>query len=209
MSEYEVETIEKDNCTIHIYPDDDPESPREWDNMGTMVCFHNRYNLGDEKHDFYDPDDLLDFLNENKGKIIYLPLYLYDHSGISMSTGREYPFNCPWDSGQVGIIYVTYETIRKEYRCKRVSKKLRQRVVEYLQGEVETYDQYLTGDVYYYNVTCNKCGESVDSCGGFYGSNWKENGILEQAYTVCKDCKEEERINQEIDTRLDSILEFV
>ena len=24
------------------------ESPREWDNFGTMICFHNRYDLGDK-----------------------------------------------------------------------------------------------------------------------------------------------------------------
>jgi len=42
--------------------------------------------------------DILDSLD----KYIILPLYLYDHSGITMSTG---PFSCPWDSGQVGWIY--------------------------------------------------------------------------------------------------------
>lgn len=38
--------------------DDFPESPREYDNLGKMVCFHSRYNLGDE-HDFKDKDDFL------------------------------------------------------------------------------------------------------------------------------------------------------
>lgn len=209
-ADYEIETIEKNGCTIHIYQDESPESPREWDNLGTMVCFHRRYNLGDENTEFDNsPELLIEFLKQNKGKIIYLPLYLYDHSGISMSTGRGYPFNDPWDSGQVGYIYVTYEKIRKEYRCKHVTKKLVNRVIEYLRGEVETYDQYLTGDVYGYDVTCNQCGESIDSCWGFYGTNWKENGLLEQAYTTCKDCQEEERINTEIDARLESVLAFV
>jgi hypothetical protein len=35
---------------------------------------------------------------EEKGTIIK-GLFLYDHSGITISTGR---FSCPWDSGQVG-----------------------------------------------------------------------------------------------------------
>src|SRR3990172_5623508 len=160
----EVKTIQKNNCTIKIYQDENPESPREWDNLGTMVCFHSRYNLGDEKHGFYNPDDLQEFLNENKGKVISLPLYLYDHSGISMSTGRAYPFNCPWDSGQVGIIYITYEKIRKEYNWKHITKERKQKIISYLQGEVETYDQYLRGDVYGYDVICDKCGENISSC---------------------------------------------
>ena len=33
--------------TIAIDYDSDPSNPREWDNFGTMVCFHRRYALGD------------------------------------------------------------------------------------------------------------------------------------------------------------------
>lgn len=36
--------------TIKIYHDEDAESPRDWDNLGEMVCFHRRYNLGDCNH---------------------------------------------------------------------------------------------------------------------------------------------------------------
>ena len=34
---------------IRIMPDYDPSSPREWDNLGIMICSHRRYNLGDEQ----------------------------------------------------------------------------------------------------------------------------------------------------------------
>ena len=33
---------------IRIMHDECAESPREWDNLGTMVCAHRRYSLGDE-----------------------------------------------------------------------------------------------------------------------------------------------------------------
>jgi hypothetical protein len=39
------------NYLIEVEQDDNTESPREWDNLGTMICFHSRYNLGD-KHNF-------------------------------------------------------------------------------------------------------------------------------------------------------------
>ena len=39
-------------------------------------------------------------------KYITLPLYLMDHSGLAMQTTS---FNDPWDSGQVGWIYVRLE----------------------------------------------------------------------------------------------------
>ena len=40
----------KNGQTLEIYQDEHGESPREWDNMCQMICFHKRYNLGD-KHD--------------------------------------------------------------------------------------------------------------------------------------------------------------
>ena len=34
-------------CTIEIEQDPDPMNPRtEYDNLGTMICCHKRYNLG-------------------------------------------------------------------------------------------------------------------------------------------------------------------
>ena len=46
-----------------------------------------------------------------KENLVYLPVYLYDHSGLVLQTT---PFSCPWDSGHVGIIYTTLEECRKE-----------------------------------------------------------------------------------------------
>ena len=59
---------------------------------------------------------------------------------------------------------------------KRITKKVSEQALKVLQGEVETYDQYLTGDIYGYKVmkvvTCelgHEHEEEVDSCWGFYG----------------------------------------
>jgi hypothetical protein len=143
------------------------DGPREWDNLGEMVCFHNRYVLGD-KHNFSDPEEFSDYIKDQK--VVILPLYLYDHSGITISTG---PFSCPWDSGQVGYIYVTYEKIRKEYGIQRVTKQWIKKIESYLEGEVKTYDQHLTGDVYGYTIE-DENGDLVDSCWGFYGHDFTD-----------------------------------
>lgn len=125
-----------------------------------MVCFHGRYTLGD-KHD-YTVEGAKDILDRKD--VIALPLFLYDHSGITISCK---PFSCPWDSGQVGFIYVDYEKIKKEFSAKKVGPVLREKVRKILIGEVETYDQYLRGDIYYYVV--EKDGEDIDSLGGIFG----------------------------------------
>lgn len=160
---------------INIVLDDDSENPRtSWDNFGNMVCLHKNYDLGD-KHNFNDPDDLMQFLKQNKA--IYLPLYLFDHSGITIKT---FPFSCQWDSGQVGYIYVLPTNIYKEFSCKKITKEVKQKVINLLESEVTTYDKYLTGDVYGYVITDSQ-GEFVSSCYGYY----IEPGEL------MKECKED------------------
>jgi hypothetical protein len=43
-----VETEMVGNFKIEIFQDDAPQDPREWDNLGHMVCWHKDVNLGDE-----------------------------------------------------------------------------------------------------------------------------------------------------------------
>ena len=160
------------SLTLTIEQDQDSENPRTaYDNLGTMVCFHGRYNLGD-KHDFDSPADF-EARRKQSDVVLCLPLYLYDHSGITIATK---PFSCPWDSGQVGYIYITREQVCKEYGCKRIGKKVLEKVAKVLQSEVETYDLYLRGEVYGYVIKDEQDGV-IDSCWGFYGEDYcREQG---------------------------------
>jgi len=166
-----------------------PTSPREWDNLGTMAYKHRNYNLGEER--ISDPIEWLEeklgltpkneYSNERLEELeerffsefIALPLYLYDHSGITIATT---PFGCRWDSGKVGYIYLSKAKAREEYGYKLITKTRREQLLSYLESEVKTYDQYITGDVYRFVVEDEE-GEHVDSCGGFYGDDWENNGI--------------------------------
>lgn len=156
---------------LEIIQDEHAQSPREDDNLGRMVCWHNRYNLGD-KHDYKTPSDFRRYVTEKNSLI--LPLYLYDHSGLTM---RTTPFSCIWDSGQVGYVFVPKDAIKKEFGVTRITKQVKVRVEVILIGEVAIYDQYLNGDVWGYQLTQN--GEETDSCWGFYGSHPAENGMTE------------------------------
>ena len=151
--------------TIKIYQDEDPQSPRDWDNLGTMLCFHRDYVLGD-KHTF-TVEEARDIAKRKD--VVALPLFLIDHSGISM---RTHSFNDvdpgEWDSGQVGIIYVEYEKIKKEYNVKRVTKKTLDKVLRVLRQEVSTFDDYITGNVYGFDIE-SPDGESIESVWGFFG----------------------------------------
>jgi len=161
---------------VKVMQDSDAESPRSWDNLGIMACWHRRYNLGDVQPK-ESPEEWLE-ANVSKGSIALL-LYLYDHSGISMSVGS---FGCPWDSGQVGWIVATPEAIRKAFMVKRITKAIRAKAEACLKGEVKTYDDFLTGNVWGYTIEsvddCTECGAKKkgckpedDSCWGFFGDD--------------------------------------
>lgn len=164
--------------TVKILVDEDATSPREWDNLGTMLCLHRRYSLGD-KHQL-TVDEILELVQSDD--VIALPLYLYDHSGITMSTSNgRWPFNCRWDSGQVGYIHVSKEEVQEEYSWKRISPKRREQILHLLRTEVETYDQYLRGDVYGYVIE-DEDGEEIESCWGYFGIEYLKEELIAMGY---------------------------
>jgi hypothetical protein len=159
--------------TVAIYPDDSPESPREWSNLGTMICFHPDYNLGDENHGF-TRETLIEKLREPR--LVWLSLYLYDHSGISIRAGvpslvkdnNFFPFDPGgWDTSLIGAIFVEREKVEDELTIPPGLSEAAY-IEQILRGEVETYNQYLTGDVYGYVIE-DAAGNNLDSCWGFYG----------------------------------------
>jgi hypothetical protein len=175
-----------------------------------MVCWHNRYSLGDEQPKMDASDWFIDFVRTNckvsdaiyneekeltneeawtilKQEYIFLPLYLYNHSGISISTrsfiGRAQ--HAEWDSGQVGWIYISKKDAVKEWGKKLFTKIVEEKAVKYLQGEVKNYDNYLTGNVYGYIVE-NADGEQVDSCWEFY-PDWDDKIGYENCLSEARD----------------------
>lgn len=184
-----------------IQRDELPQNPHELDISCTMICFHKRYRLGDD-HNYDCPEDflvdmvetyvcevdrelsireMLSMLN-NCGQVVILPIYLFDHSGITMST---VPFGCAWDSGQVGWIYVDKRTFLRDFSCDE--SEWRDRAAAFLESATSLYAKYLEGDCYWYNLfeLDKKTGEWVEtgeSCCGFYGSDIEESGIADEAY---------------------------
>jgi len=101
---------------------------------------------------------------------------MYDYSGIALSlSNNHYPFNDRWDAGQLGFILVDRETALKEFGKKRLTEQLKQKIRQIIEGEIETYNQYLSGDIYGYVVGRNN-NEQIDSCWGFYGQDEVLNG---------------------------------
>lgn len=176
------ETIEYRGLTIEIHQDEEALHPlTDMDTLGKFVSWHTRYNLGNCK-DFNTLDDFNAYIKENR--VIMLPLYLLDHSGLSISTNS---FNDRWDSGQVGFVFCEYSEALQELgkpNQVKMSAKLRQRVLARLQSEVKIFDYYLRDNVYMYIVK-DAAGSRIDSCGGFYpDDDGKLTELLAEAKSV-------------------------
>ena len=163
----------------------------------------------------------------------WMPLWLYDHSGITMSCGaRTGQYADRWDSGQVGWILAMKKTVMKEcveyvldengerikvehqhegmpstwsYLTRPLTEETwRKRAVEIMRGEVEVYDQYLTGDVYGFTLYSASADDDTehpdwseeDSCWGFFGSDILENGIEDQVGHGLRDAVEAGRYDE-------------
>jgi hypothetical protein len=173
MSEEYFEEVDNDfGYSIRLYPDTDAESPREWDNLGEILYTSNNYVLGDRRTDAEEIEEVM-----ADPDYIWLPVYAYIHGGVTI---RTYPFHCPWDSGMSGIIAVHKADVREEWGKQRISAKLRAQVLDLLKGEVETLDQFYTGDVWGYVIE-DENGEDIDSCGGFYGGKYAKKEALSVA----------------------------
>lgn len=183
MSLHKIESFQHAGRTVTIYLDPEPFSPREEDNLATLACWHRRAHLGDKQIEGMSAADMkAKALFEGDPILAMLPLYIYDHSGITMRTGTNgNPFSCTWDSGQVGWGYITKSSAEKmgctgqHWRHEPGETAAIAdgvwdvaRWEEAITGEVKAYDSYLTGDCYGFKIT-GIDGDEIDSCWGYLG----------------------------------------
>lgn len=156
---------------LKIVQDENPMSPREWDQITTFF-FPKKSRLGgiNENESCKTATEFLAWKEENKEEIlIILPVYAYIHSGIALSLGK---FSCPWDSGQVGWVYITKEKY-KMMQGDNQEHNNEKMLTQFVEGEIEEMNKWFSGDVWAYKVVevCDHCGHEVglvDSCFGFY-----------------------------------------
>jgi hypothetical protein len=150
---------------IRIVQDDCAENPVQEsysDSPVQVSIWHRKYDFGNNA-DFKTPEDFRDFCKEqreNGDQVFRLPVFLYDHSGLTVNTTG---FSCPWDSGQVGYCWILASEARRYFDVETEEK-----ILEILHSTVELLDDYLTGNVWGFQIL-GKDGEELDACYGFYG----------------------------------------
>jgi hypothetical protein len=140
-------------------------NPRdEFENLGTIYANRRDFNFDNAIIPDLVEQGLL--TNESHPKAtrkfkrdyICRLVYYYEHGGVALSLRS---FGCPFDSGVFGWIAVPKSKVRQEYGCKRVTRKIEERVVEVLKCEIEELQAYINGDVYVW------CVDNEDACGGY------------------------------------------
>ena len=168
---------------VTVYTDPEPRNPREWESNATVILAgHRRYNLGDEQ--FTRVEELEQRRTEIQEQGGHAqPIYMYDHSGITVSTS---PFSDPWDSGQIGWVGIE----KKKLDELKITIEDTDRIKSIVDAEMKTWDEFLTGNVYAfrrYQVTVDEHGEAREAndddhqVHGFFGTDNLNNGMLEHA----------------------------
>ena len=179
------------NFNVKYFVDTDDD---EWDYRATYIGWDKA------EHEYFIQygdegliEDVLDSLANNEMMVLLqthatesiaiMPVYIYEHSGIAISTGS---YGDPWDSGCAGFAYIEkckYEKIGLAWDTKDAR--------ETIESEVHMYDQYLQGDVYMYCEEEYDAGNdsfyTSENCGGFYSDNWGDKLAKELVNDMCKD----------------------
>lgn len=162
-------SVRKNGLKLIIF-EDCVEDPREYNkdtNIGTMVCFHHRLELGDENN-FKDIKEFEEWYEQHKEEMRFrLPIYLIDNDTcngcVSVTTDEDdYRETC----GLLGYIYCTKERLKEFGNLYEGDDVLTLKSI--LEDEVDDYDNWLQNIPPYYSFEIlDKDKNQVESMGVF------------------------------------------
>lgn len=157
--------------------------------VGEWPMWHRHYRLGKCSREFETPGDFERWARGRKFEFME-PVYMYDHSGTSFSMA---PFQCPWDSGQVGYVAMTKKDVDSIAKGMKNKSDRRGRCYDYCRSVLDTYTAWSNGWVWIYDVE-NEDGEVEDSCGGYIGLDQEESGMLADVRAALKRLEPEKEV---------------
>ncbi len=175
--------IQYRGCNIAIIHDENAQAPDEWGNEDCfLVHYHRSCTIENKK--ILDEQDLAGiYRNEKTDKVKELkhdywifPVSAYIHSGVSLSLEKSFPCDSDgWDTSHVGAIFIR----KKAEKSWRLSKN----AYGVAEGLLEEWNNYLSGEVYGFEIICEKDPDITESCWGFNGSLYgHKNG--EEPYVI-------------------------
>lgn len=179
-------------CRVHAAQDDtDCFNPREdFEHLSTMVTWEcNGYSLSEKIYPFEEMSFEYKRVKSKPDTFVKL-IYLYDHSGISVHFDRV----DQWDTSQLGFMYASKKDVFDYFGNRATDDNWQQLAEEAFQSEVKLLNQWLSGEVYWYEIETRfvtKCirddgrewetydYECFDSCGGYFGYDFEQSGLID------------------------------
>ena len=188
-------TVEQDDCDW---------SPREWGGLSNFYTWE-RGLYSPDKHNY---SDVLEFLGELLGETlvekihnqyndtgsfmdditkrldklgyILYPVSKYDHSIVRYFLG----ISSGWDTGTIGVIFAEKKKICNWFNTKKVTQKVREKVAQNFESELDIYTDYANG----YGMYCVEIekfsGEQIEICGGYYKP---DHETIEQCFNLASE----------------------
>lgn len=183
----------------HLIPGEEDDYSDQYYEYEVTVCGekHTRHidadtsysedSIAGEMADELDICEKMQLL-EATGEIVTLPISMYEHSGITLWLGSKWDhYDAQWDCSSIGFAYVEKSTANKEGMLdpgEEYDHDWRKWAYAMMEGEMETYDQFVRGEVYGYMIEDENGEEASDAllcgCWGFFGDEGKED-MLEAA----------------------------
>lgn len=168
--------------TRECYPSE-ISNPMNWDTVFNYYTWQKRYysmqeNSYREIDDWFDAQvgedayyrleekatslkHFLELLTNalDKVGIVAFPILSYEHTGLTYYLGDSID---RWDGSFVGFAWQTKEELYKEYGCKRISRKIREKIKGCVETKLETYTLYCNDEVYSFELY-DRNGDELDA----------------------------------------------
>ena len=206
-------TISNSRFSVKLFYDESPDNPRHNDKYSQMVCWNEKYNLGD-KHTYgnekellkklmqesnINPDELgIDMNNFEAAKpkileqlrkhIPIVPMFLYDGETPDITCAAE---RFGKNGEFIGYAFMEEQDLEKAYGEKGV-EAIKQGLMDAL-GELDLYSHYVRGNNFLMNLY--KDDELFCSIKGFTGNMNRE--MLDCVKKATKDTLSDEKVTSE------------
>ena len=151
----------KSGNILEVIQDSDPQSPDSWGNTDMFLVYDHRQFSVERKG--FPPKYIYDYLDEKTGTILDHDLDLskldnfhifnvaaHIHSGVHLQLNNSsFPFQRGWDTSTTGFVIVKKEDIVEGKKPTFITEA---EALKYAEGLIETWNQYLSGDVYGFRI---------------------------------------------------------
>ena len=163
------------------------------------------YDIAWEMEKWFSTMEKLKLVTDT-GNVYLRPISIYDHSGISMWLGGTAGHvDAQWDCSTIGFAYIEKATAEKENWSHSGKFKTWQEWANHImEAEMNVYDEYVEGNCYGWSIK-DENDDVVDSCGGYYGTDY-DNEYKECEGIIDAEIEEREEKYRECITAINGYL---